>query len=89
MGGGAIIPNLGDFRNDTFGRYFDNNMGCENMVHYWHFKKEIGSLDAYVNFWWPSRFFLQNRDNHKFLSLTSELILSRIRNFRRSDEPNE
>ena len=28
----------------------------ENRGHYWLLKKGIGSLDALVNFWWPSRF---------------------------------
>ena len=48
-GRGPIIPHIGHFRNDTFGPFFDNRaMGYENMVHYWHFKKEIRSLDAFV-----------------------------------------
>ena len=40
------------------------------------FKKEIGSIDPFVQFLWPSRFFLQNHENRKFLSLTREFILS-------------
>ena len=39
-----ILPHLGHYRNDTVGPYFDiRAMGYTNMVHYWHFKKEIGS----------------------------------------------
>ena len=63
------------YRNDTFGPYFDQRaMGYSNLAHYWYLKKEIGSLDAFVKFWLPSRFFLLNRE-------TREFILSRIRNF--------
>jgi hypothetical protein len=52
-------------------------MGYKNMVHYWHFKKGFGSLDPFVKFWWPSRFFLQNCENHEFPSLTTSLFCLR------------
>ena len=61
------------------GPYFHNMaMGYGNLDHYWHSKKGIGSLDALVNFWWPSRFFLQNRENHKFPLPMLKFILSWI-----------
>ena len=30
-------------------------MGFKNMVHYWQFKKEIGSSDAFIKCLWPSK----------------------------------
>jgi hypothetical protein len=29
-----------------------------------------GSQDAFVKFWWPSRFLLQNHENRKFTKLS-------------------
>ena len=59
----TVIHHIGHFRNDTFGPFFDNRaMEYEKMVHLYYFKKEIGSLDSFVHFWWHSRFFPQNHD---------------------------
>ena len=47
----AILPHLGQYRNDTFGPYFDKRaMEHKNMVHYWHFKKKLGLWTPLLNF---------------------------------------
>jgi hypothetical protein len=53
-------------------------MGHKQYVHYWHLKKEIESIDAFVKFWWPSGFFLQDCKKCEFLSLRHDFIFSQI-----------
>ena len=46
-GGGAIILQLGDFMNDTFGPNSEKGaMEYQNLVHLWPFKKKIRSQDV-------------------------------------------
>jgi hypothetical protein len=46
------------------------------------FKKEIGSLDAFVKFWLSSIFSIQYHKNLEFLTLLCQFILSRNQQFK-------
>ena len=81
----SIILQLGHYKNNTSGPYFDKGaMGYTNLVHQWPLKREIGSPDVLVEYRWPSRFFLQNLENREFPSLALNFSWSLSNIFKRS-----